>query len=89
MSDFTEAQWARAGKRARARAEAVRRPIREAVAVSRVRGLADIPFASPKARELALDAELAWPNFEDVEEGSAQGYTADDVRRIVREMADG
>ena len=88
MSDFTEAQWARAGKLARARAEAARRPIREAVTAATVRGLTGVTFASDRARELALDAGLAWPNFEDVEESAAGGYTAADVRRIVRELTD-
>ena len=86
MSDFTEAQWARAGKKAVARAEAMRRPIRAAVAAASVKGLEGVTFASTRARELALEAGLAWPNFEDIAESAAGGYTADDVRQIVREV---
>ena len=84
MSDFTEARWARAGKKAVARSEAKRRPIRAAVVAASVKGLEGVPFASKRAWELALAAGLAWPNFEGIVEGSANGYTANDVRRIVR-----
>jgi hypothetical protein len=64
----------------------VRGPIRRAVAASKVKGLAGVTFASERARELALEAGLAWLNFENVEESAGGGYTADDVRRIIREL---
>ena len=82
MSDFTERQWARGGRKARARAEAVRAPIRRAVASAAARGLDGVGFASGKAEEMARAWGLSWPSFEGVQPSSARGYTADDVRRI-------
>ena len=82
MSDFTERQWARGGRKARARAEAVRAPIRQAVASAAEKGLGGIEFASERAATMARAWGLSWPSFEGIESSSARGYTADDVRRI-------
>lgn len=83
MSVFTDRQWAKAARQARARAEAVREPIRRIVREARERSLEDVQFASPIAWKLAFDSELNWPDFADVAPSSTRGYTVDDVRRIV------
>ncbi len=85
MSDFTEAQWAKAGAASRARANAVREPIQAAVRSATVRGLDSVPFASGVARDLAMGARLSWVAFEEsgVKPSASSGYTAADVRRVV------
>jgi hypothetical protein len=83
MSDFTERIWAKAGAKARARSEAVRRPLRKAVKAAVVQGLDGVDFASSTARKLAEDAPLAWPDFEGLIPSSDRGFTAADVRAIL------
>lgn len=82
MSDFTERQWAKAGRKARARSEAMRRPIREAVKAAAVKGLQDIRFASATAQTAASYHGLSWVNFEGKAPSSSRGFTAADVRKI-------
>ena len=89
MSDFTERQWARGGRASRARAEAVRAPIRRAVAAAAEKGLGGVEFASGTAAEMARAWGLSWASFEGIEPSSARGYTATDVRKIAGVGANG
>ena len=82
MSVNTTRQWALAGKKARARSEAVRGAIREAVDSAAERGVAGIRFASQSARELALDSGLTWATFDGLTASGARGYTVADVRAL-------
>jgi hypothetical protein len=84
MSDFLERQWAGGGKKARARAEAVRKPLREAVKAASEKGLAGIKFASSTAGRLARENQLYWGNFEGHTSSSPNGFTAADVRKILK-----
>jgi hypothetical protein len=82
MSVNTERQWALAGRKAKARAEAVRGAVRKVVKADTTRGLEGIPFASQKAKDLALASGLGWGAFDDLEASSVRGYTVADVRGI-------
>ena len=83
MSVNTNRQWALAGRKARARAEAVRGAIREAVSSDAVRSVAGIPFASPCARDLAIGSRLTWATFDGLTASSARGFTIADVRALL------
>ena len=83
MSVNTNRQWALAGVKARARSEAVRGAVREAVSSAAVRGVAGIPFASQAARELALDTRLTWAAFDGLTASGVRGYTVGDVRGLL------
>ena len=83
MSVFTDRQWAKAGPMARARSEEARRPMREAMAADRVRAVASVSFASPKAECLAMDRGLGWAAFEGLTPSNARGFTIADVRAVV------
>jgi len=86
MASFQDLLWARAGKASRARAEAVREPVRRAVAASAERGLDGVPFASPQARTKAKDGGLSWFHFEDEIPASPKGFTVGDVKRILERV---
>lgn len=83
MSVNTTRQWALAGKKAKARARAVRGAVREAVTSAAVRGIGDIRFASPCARDLALAARFTWATFDGLIPSSIRGFTIADVRAIL------
>lgn len=83
MSDFDEIRWARAGRAAKARSEAQRRQVREAVKEATEKGLEPVPFASGRAAELAAYYGLAWPAFQGRTQSSHSGFTAADVRTII------
>ena len=83
MSVNTTRQWAKAGAKARARSEAVRASIRDAVSSAAVRGVEGMRFASPCARDLATTARLTWAAFDGATPSGVRGYTVDDVRALL------
>lgn len=68
---------------AKARSNAVRRPLQAAVVSAAKKGLASVPFASGRARELAMDAGLTWAAFQTIPQTSDHGFTAADVRALL------
>ena len=83
MSVNTTRQWALAGRKARARANAVQGAVQEAVTAAAVRGVEGVRFASPAARDLALDAGLTWAAFDGLTPSSTRGFTIADVRALL------
>ena len=83
MSVNTTRQWALAGKKAKARARAVRGAVREAVTSAAVRGMEGVRFASQNARDLARDAGLTWAAFDGLTPSGVRGFTVADVRAIL------